>query len=100
MRAAARQLLVDIQFEPPNRVCINRARFLKNGVEIIVWPESVLVVNKPTLFSECHWNDVNVAVNIGDKIEGASVGIHIPEVPRYLGDRTEAIRWATEVDWT
>ena len=99
VRLAARQILVDVQFEPPNRVRIDRARFLRNGVEVIVWPESILVAGKPTQFAGCEWHNVSVGLSVGSRIEGVQVGIDIPSVSRYLGDNTEAIRWARQINW-
>jgi hypothetical protein len=38
-------------FEPPHRIIINRGRFLKNGVEILIRPEQVIVANNGATFS-------------------------------------------------
>ena len=42
VRERERKILVDVSFEPPHRIIINRGRFLKNGVEILIRPEQVL----------------------------------------------------------
>ena len=51
VREAERKILVDISFEPPHRIIINRGRFLKNGVEILIRPEQVIIANDGATFS-------------------------------------------------
>jgi trigger factor len=99
VRVAHRQILVDVQFEPPNKVRIERARLLRNGAEVLVFPESVLVAGKFTQFVGCGWENITVGISVGSRIEGALTAIDIPEVSRYQGDRTEAIRWAQQIQW-
>lgn len=43
IREAERKILVDITFEVPNRVVINRSRFMMNGVEVLVRPDRVVI---------------------------------------------------------
>ena len=99
VRVAARKILLDVQFEPPNSIRIDRARLLRNGAEVLVFPDSLLVAGKPTLLVGCEWDNVTVGISVGTRIEGVLTAIDIPEVSRYLGDRTEAIRWARQINW-
>jgi hypothetical protein len=96
VREASRKVLVDIAFEVPNRIVVQRGRFLCNGVEILVRPDHVLVTNNCTLVNG------NTALNCPG---GLVIGPHdpplggfmaLPSVPRYLGDPGEAQRWARE----
>ena len=96
VRDAPRQILVDMEFEPPNRVAIRRGRFLYNGVEILIYPEYVLVTNNLLRFGN------NVAVDCpAGIIVGAYSGplpclIRVESVARPVEDRAAAIHWAKE----
>jgi hypothetical protein len=39
LRQALREILIDVRFEPPDRIHIRRGRFLLNGVEIVIQPD-------------------------------------------------------------
>ncbi len=41
LREAERQILIDMEFEPPNRILINRGRLLCNGVTMDISPEAI-----------------------------------------------------------
>ena len=88
--------MVEIEFNPPNRVVVNRGRFLKNGVEILVRPRNILITNNSFVISG------NQAVNA---VGGLIIGHHsqpiggfmaLKSVSRYLGDRKEALRFEKE----
>ena len=100
VRVAARKILLDVLFEPPNKIRIERARFLRNGVEILVWPEGMVVVGKPTKFAGCQWDNIAVGLSVGSPIDGLHVALDLPDVSRYPGDRREVIRWAKQIDWS
>jgi len=51
IREGHRQILLEIEFCPPSKVVIQRGRFLRNGVEILVRPEHILITNTTTLIS-------------------------------------------------
>lgn len=97
IRNAPGEFLIDITFDVPNRIVINRGRFLFNGVEILLTPDYVLVVNNANVMSQCHFENCHGGIIIGDQdmVDGTAFRIH--DVPRYSGDREAAIRWA-EVD--
>ena len=52
VRDAPRKILIDITFDVPNRIIINRGRFLFNGVEILLTPEYFLVESWPHPFEQ------------------------------------------------
>ena len=94
IREAPRQFIIDITFEVPNKIVINRGRFLCNGVEVFIRPEYTFLVNNSMLYRR------NVAINCP---VGLLIGSHPPEigaavgisgVNRYRYDRREAFRWA------
>jgi hypothetical protein len=45
IREASRKFLIDIFFDPPNGVRLERGRFLLNGVELLIRPDYVAVAN-------------------------------------------------------
>jgi trigger factor len=96
IREARRHILVDITFDVPNRIVVNRGRFLLNGVEILVRPEGVFVVNNRASYS---------GVSASNCWRGVTIGPHDPpgallafdEVSRYPSERTaEVQRWISE----
>ncbi len=96
IRDAPRKILVDITFDVPNRIVINRGRFLFNGVEILLTPDYFLVVNNSTMMSQCHMENCHGGIIIGSQDMDGGTAFRIADVPRYLGDRSAAIRWAEE----
>jgi trigger factor len=96
IREDERKILIDIAFEPPNRIHVIRGRFLCNGVEVLVRPDHLLVTNTAALFQRVSFRNVPYGVVIGPHGPGVGGAVTIPDVPRYLGDRSEALRWARE----
>lgn len=95
IREAHRKLLIEVEFQPPDRVVINRGRLLCNGVEILVRPNNLLIVNNSMIFAG------NKAINVpAGFIIGRSPGMNcimaIAKLPRYLGDRAEALKFEKE----
>jgi trigger factor len=96
IREAHRKILIEIEFQPPDKVVINRGRFLRNGVEILVRPTNILITNNSTLLSGCHAHNCHGGLIIGyhDKpIEGFMA---LPSLSRYLSDRSEALKFEKE----
>jgi len=96
IRENKREFLVRMTFDPPNRVTIDRARFLFNGVEILVDEDSILITNNNTLLQR------NTAMNCAaGLIVGYNSGISgfmaLPHLNRYLGDSVQSKRWATRM---
>lgn len=96
IRDAPRKILVDIAFDPPNRIIISRGRFLCNGVEVLITPDYILVVNNATMMSKCQMENCHGGIIIGSKDMTSGTAIRLSSVPRYLGDRSAAIKWADE----
>lgn len=96
IREAHRKILFEIEFFPPDKIVINRGRFLRNGVEILVRPSNILITNNSTVIQG------NRAVNCSG---GLIIGHHdnpiggfasFRDVPRYLGSRKEALKFEKE----
>ena len=52
VRISSRDILIDIAFEPPSRIVIERGRFLRNGIELLIRPTYTLVTNNANLLSQ------------------------------------------------
>lgn len=96
IREAHKRILFEIEFFPPNRVVINRGRLLRNGVEILIRPSNILVTNNSTLLSDCHAHNCYGGLIIGYHEKPVGGFMALQSVPRYLGDRTEALRFEKE----
>ena len=93
LREKAGKILIEFVFLPPNKVRVVRGRFLRNGVEVLVRPENILVTNNSTFISGCRAHNCHGGLIIGhtDKPIGGFMAIR--GVSRYLGDRKEALRF-------
>ncbi len=96
VREAHRKILVEINFQPPNKVVINRGRFLRNGVEILVRPTNILVTNNAMVISRTHAHNCFGGLIIGYHENPIGGFMALQSVPRYLGDRKEALQFERE----
>ena len=85
VREAARKILFEIEFSPPNQAIIHRARLLCNGVEILVRKSRVFVVNSETLLVGCTGRDGPIGLQIGrnDRGLGGAFSVSPKAVCRY-----------------
>lgn len=51
LREAQKEILIDILFEPPNQIKIQRGHFLHRGIEIQIRPEHLYIMNTHTRLS-------------------------------------------------
>ncbi len=96
VREAHRKILIEIDFQPPNKVVINRGRFLRNGVEILVRPTNILITNNSGLISRNHAHNCFGGLVIGHHDKQIGGFLVLPNVSRYLGDRAEALKFERE----
>ena len=96
IREKSRKILIDINFEVPNRIILNRGRFLLNGVEILLNGEYLEITNNTTLISGNTFN-CPCGIMIGQNNTGCGVGIHIENLSRYNGDNADTLKWLKEV---
>lgn len=96
VREAHRKILIEIDFRPPNKVIINRGRFLRNGVEVLVRPTNILVTNNATLISSCHAHNCHGGLIIGHHNQPIGGFMALGSISRYLGDRSEALKFERE----
>lgn len=96
IREAHRKILIEFDFQPPDKVIIKRGRFLKNGVEILIRPENILITNNSTLVSNCRANNCPGGLIIGHHEKPIGGFMVLSNVPRYLGDNKEALKFEKE----
>ncbi|WP_259395465.1 cell division protein [Shewanella sp. SR44-4] len=96
VREAHRKILLEIEFQPPSNIVISRGRFLKNGVEILVRPTNILITNNSTLLSGCHANNCYGGLIVGYHENPIGGFMALGGVPRYLGNRKEALKFEKE----
>jgi hypothetical protein len=96
VKEARRKILIEIQFCPPNKIIIERGRFLRNGVEVLVRPTNILITNNATLLSGCDTENVPGGLVIGPHKNSLPGFMAFPNLSRYLWDRSEALRFEQE----
>ena len=72
IREAARNILFEIEFVPPDKVIIHRARLLCNGIEILVRKSHVFIVNSGQLL-------------VANRVGNALIGLQLGRNDRQLG---------------
>jgi len=95
IREGHRKILIEIEFLPPDKVKINRGRFLRNGVEVLVRPTHIFVPNNGNFIKGCTALDCPGGLVIGEPSIGGFLGIL--KVPRYLEDRSVVLGREREV---
>jgi hypothetical protein len=93
VREASRKILVDLEFRVPNELVVKRARFLCNGVEMLVGENYVLQsdVQQTDLFRGCSLTSgpgqstVGFALGPVPEPRTGLIGFHYPNVSRYSG---------------
>lgn len=96
IREGHRKILVDFDFQPPNKIVINRGRFLRNGVEILVRQTNILITNNSCLLSGNHAHNCHGGLIIGHHENPIGGFFSMQHIPRYLGDRKEALKFERE----
>jgi trigger factor len=94
IRDAPSRILVDITFDVPNNIVMNRGRFLFNGVEILLNPDYLLIVNDANTITGNYFENCQGGIIIGHADFPGGAAIRMANVSRYLGDRNKAIQWA------
>lgn len=90
------RILIELLFEPPNAVHVLRGRFLCNGVEVLVRKGNILVTNNAMYVSGCSAKNCYGGLIIGHHNQPMPGFFALQSVPRYLGDRTEALAFERE----
>ena len=94
IREKARKMLIRMTFEPPNKVVIDKGRFLCNGVEILVDSDQLLVTNNNTLISGCSAINCHGGLIIGSSQKPIGGFMYIQGVSRYIGNSKASLEWS------
>jgi hypothetical protein len=96
VREAHRKILIELQFFPPGKVVVNRGRFLRNGVEVLVRPSNILITNTACYFSGNSAHNCHGGLILGHHEKPIGGFMVIEGIPRYLGDRSKALEFERE----
>jgi trigger factor len=98
IRAGHGQFLLDILFDPPNRVTVSRGRLQKQGLQLLIWPNQVCYANIKASWTGSRSLNADVGILIGQApayTRSAAWGFEVAN--RYLVDRQEVERWMRDV---
>jgi trigger factor len=96
IREGNRKYLLDIVFDPPNRLEVRRGRFSLNGLELLVHPDRLCYANARNTFSGCGFHNFDVAIMVGEPIE-TGAAFHWPAMNRGHPNREAAEQWMREI---
>jgi hypothetical protein len=78
-------ILMEIEFDAPNRVRVKRGRFLRNGAELVVRPEWVALLNTGNVWQDVYMTGFYVGITIGIDDPGINAIHGVEYVDRYVG---------------
>jgi len=96
IREESRKILIDINFETPNRIIFKRGRFLFNGVEILLNGKYQAITNNSMVLSGNTFK-CPCGIMVGKNNTGLGTGIHIENLSRYNSDHADTLKWIKEV---
>ncbi len=82
IRNAPRTILIDVAFEPPQRVVVHRGFFMRNGVCVIVEPDGFSVPNVQAYFRNCAMRGVSAGLILGPEDHGLAAAWQHEAPPR------------------
>lgn len=97
IREKPRHFLTRMTFEPPNKVTIDKGRFLCNGVEILVESDYILVTNNSTLIQGCSAFNCHGGLIIGSTPIPMGGFMRFQSIDRYLGDTKASLAWVESI---
>lgn len=95
VREAHRKILIEVEFCPPNKVVINKGRFLFNGIETLISPEKLMVTNNATILSNLTAINCPIGLRLGTGESGPAL-FAIGGISRYNFDRSAAKKFEKE----
>jgi hypothetical protein len=104
IRAAAREIVFEIEFSPPSEVRVSRARLLRNGVEILIGRRYIFIVNNGNYLSNFSTAELDVGLFLGNDPLGRNrhllVGLENSDIPRYptAEQREDAVQRLREIE--
>ncbi|MGD9531147.1 hypothetical protein [Pseudonocardia sp.] len=86
------KFLVGMSFEVPNRVVIDQGRFMLNGIEVVIEPDFVAVLNNKLLLQGCSAVNVPVGICLGTQDTPRASMMRIHKLPRHSGESRAATK--------
>lgn len=90
IRERLRKILLEIEFNPPNQVSINRGSLHFNGVEIEIGKDYIYCLNNQCFLGNCQVHGAGYGFAIGNPVPEGGSGIVFSGVPRPVPDRDAA----------
>lgn len=84
IREAQQKILVDLLFEPPSRIKIQRGHLLHNGIEIEIKRDYLEVMNNGNKLIGCGTHGCTHAFLLGNMVKPSSWGFHMAVRQRYV----------------
>lgn len=98
IREKMRKILLNIIFDTPNKVIIDKARLLCNGVELLIKKDQLLVNNQTSIFERCTFENCQGGIVIGSEPQiSMSVGIRMSGINRYASKCRESMKLSSEI---
>lgn len=91
MRTGRGQILLQIDFSPPTGIHLKKGRILWNGVELVVRPKFMYLINGNNVLADVHVVNVPVGLAIGSQPPDTGCAFFMSNVPRYGIDRASAL---------
>lgn len=98
IREGLRKLLIEVDFQTPNKVIVKRGRFLLNGVEVLIRPGHLMIVNTANIFSGMYAENCVGGLLLGSWDGSTPSAVHMDGIPRYGWDRAAALAFEKETE--
>jgi len=90
IREAQREILVDLLFEPPSRIKIQRGHLLHNGIEIQIYQGYLQFMNNGMKMADCGTDGHTHGILLGNMTKPNRWGFHMPIRRRYITGHTNS----------
>ncbi|MFY9264351.1 MAG: hypothetical protein WAO61_02845 [Solirubrobacterales bacterium] len=76
MRGGKRDIFVRITFDPPSRVIVDKGHLWRNGIELVIEPDHLLLANNNHRISGCEATNCQLGISVGDPLPGIGGAMH------------------------
>ncbi|MBP1083513.1 HNH endonuclease signature motif containing protein [Bacillus capparidis] len=98
IREKFRKILLNITFDSPNKVIIDKARLLYNGIELLIKGDRLLVGDENQRLSRNIFRNLQCGIMIGREPQiPIGTGIYLGNINRYTRNSIELKRLAAEI---
>lgn len=79
----ARDILIELEFIPPNKISINRGHLLFNGIDIKISTNKLAIQNIDAHFKSCDLINTSSGIVLGSFSNNFSAALCLERIPRY-----------------